>query len=281
MSLDPHHSDASLPIDEFAMVAVDMDGTLLRRDGTVSPANLAALRAVQAAGKKVVLATARPPRGIDKLCQHLKLQALQVNHNGALIYDPVQRQPVFHLPLAGALARQVIDVARRHDPDISIGVEVIDRFFTDRMDTQLGDEPSLDVTQTKESPLDDVLNGPVTKVMMIGEAGTLASIQDELGVRGKGRVGFAFSHMRLLQVVHAKADKADALSRIAAHYGLRPSEVMAIGDAPNDIPMLRWAGLGVAVANAWDTVRAAARLVVPGNDDDGVAYAIQRHILDA
>ncbi len=273
--------DKPLPIDEIEMVALDLDGTLLRSDGKVSDATAQAIRAAVDAGKKVVLATARPPRGVAPLCRRLGLTALQINHNGALIYDPVQAQPVFHLPIPGPLARQVIDVARRHDRTISIGVEVIDRFYTDRMDTQLGAEQSLDLSNADVSHLDQALQSEVTKVMMIGEAGNLGAIQDELGIRGKGRVGFAFSHMRLLQVVHAKASKADALSRLADHYKLNPSQVMAIGDAPNDLPMIRWAGLGVAVANAWDTVKAAARIVVPSNDEDGVAHAIRRHLLNA
>jgi Cof subfamily protein (haloacid dehalogenase superfamily) len=274
------HDEQPLPVGSIEMVAIDVDGTLLRGDGNVSAANVAALRAAVAAGKRVVLATARPPRGVAVLCERLGLTSLQVNHNGALIFDPVSRQPVFHQPLAGALARQVIDVARRHDPSLAIGVEVIDRFNTDRMDTQLGAERSLDLSNADVSGLDEPLRGEVTKLMMIGDTGKLGAIQDELGTRGKGRVGFAFSHMRLLQVVHAKATKADALERVVAHYGLTASQVMAIGDAPNDLPMLRWAGLGVAVANAWQTVRSAARLVVPSNDDDGVAYAIRRHMLD-
>lgn len=274
-----HDSDQPLPVDDMQMVAIDVDGTLLRSDGKISAATTAAIRDAVKAGKKVVLATARPPRGVQAICKHLGLTGPHVLHNGAVIYDVLAGQAHLHIPLPGALARQVIAVARRHDPQVSIGVEVIDRFYTDRMDTQLGAEPSLDLSNADSSHLEQVLGGEVTKVMMLGDAGRLGAIQDELATRGKGRLGFAFSHMRLLQVVHHVASKAEALDRLAKAWGIPPGAVMAIGDAPNDVPMLRWAGLGVAVVNAWDSVKAAARLVVPGQDEDGVAHAIRQHLL--
>ena len=96
---------------------------------------------------------------------------------------------------------------------------------------------------------------------------------------GTGRVGIAYSHMRLLQVVHAEADKAAGVKRVAEHYGIPKERVMAIGDAPNDLPMIKWAGLGVAMHNAWDEVKKNAQLTVPSNDNDGVATALERYVL--
>lgn len=275
-----HDTNQPLPLDEMKMAAIDVDGTLLRSDGKISAATVAAIREAVRAGKKVVLATARPPRGVLAICRHLGLTGPHVLHNGALVHDVLEGKTLLHIPLPGALARQVIEVARRHDPQVSIGVEVVDRFYTDRLDTQLGAEPSLDLSNVDSAHLEQVLSGEVTKVMMLGDAGRLGATQDELAVRGKGRLGFAFSHMRLLQVVHHMASKAEALDRLAKAWGIAPSSVMAIGDAPNDLPMLRWAGLGVAVVNAWDSVKAAAKLVVPGQDEDGVAYAIRQHLLN-
>lgn len=285
----PDHDDRPLPVHRIDLVAIDVDGTLLGPDGSISPATVAAVRDVVAAGKRVVLATARPPRGIVRLCQTLGLTSLQVNHNGALIYDPVSRQVAFHQPLAGPLARQVIEVVRRHDPTAAVGVEVVDRLWLDRPTTQAVDrvaqEPSLTMTGVStagpgQDGLEQALQGQVTKVMALGEAGPLASIQQELAQRGRGRVSFAFSHMRLLQIVHAQADKARALQRVCDHYGIAASAVMAIGDAPNDLPMMRWAGLAMAVGDAWDVVKAAAHLVVGPSGGDGVAAALRRHVLE-
>jgi len=74
-------------------------------------------------------------------------------------------------------------------------------------------------------------------------------------------------------------NKATALAKVAGYYGIAQDRVMAIGDAPNDVPMLKWSGLGIAVANGWEDVRRAADFVVASNDDDGVAEAIRKHLL--
>jgi hypothetical protein len=92
-------------------------------------------------------------------------------------------------------------------------------------------------------------------------------------------VAFSCSHLRLLQVVAGRVDKADALATVAEFYGIDPDRVLAIGDAPNDLGMIRWAGLGVAMQNAWDEVRAAAHFIVPSNEHAGVAHAFRKYVL--
>jgi hydroxymethylpyrimidine pyrophosphatase-like HAD family hydrolase len=91
----------------------------------------------------------------------------------------------------------------------------------------------------------------------------------------------AISDAHLLQFIHREADKSVALAQIAASYDIPAERVMAIGDAPNDVRMLHWAGLGVAMSNAWEQTRRVANAVVPSNDDDGVAYAINKYVLEA
>jgi hypothetical protein len=79
--------------------------------------------------------------------------------------------------------------------------------------------------------------------------------------------------------MHKSVDKADALGFVAKHYGVAAERVMAIGDAPNDATMLKWAGLGVAMGNAWPTTRQSADVVVASNDEEGVAQALTRYVL--
>ncbi len=83
----------------------------------------------------------------------------------------------------------------------------------------------------------------------------------------------------MIQVVHPHANKANAVAKIASIASVAPKHVMAIGDAPNDVEMIRWAGLGIAVANAWPEAQQAAHTVVPSNDDDGVAEALETYAL--
>ena len=82
-------------------------------------------------------------------------------------------------------------------------------------------------------------------------------------------------------MVHREVDKGTAIRYIATHLGVDADRVMAIGDAPNDVGMIRWAGLGIAVENGWPEVRQAADVVISSNNDDGVAEALDRYILRA
>ncbi len=120
---------------------------------------------------------------------------------------------------------------------------------------------------------------PVTKIFMTGKTAVLSEIQFALQSRLAGQVGFAISHLRLLQIVRAGVDKAPCLAKIAEHYGVPRQRVMAIGDAPNDLGMLQWAGLSIAVRNGWRDVRQAAHFVVASNNEDGVAEAIEQYAL--
>jgi len=273
------HARRPLPLDPPRLVAIDVDGTLLRSDSSLSPATIEAVMQAQQHDIRVVLASARPPRGIRDLCRQLNLTSYQINHNGALIYDPVAHSVVGHRALAGAVARAVLEVARRVDPSVDLGVEIVEKLYTEQGARRLRGHPATGASAPPVSSLYSLLDQPVTKILILGEAGALGQIQMYLAEKMARHVALAFSHQYLLQVVAVGVDKATALGRVAKHYGLVADQVVAIGDAPNDIPMMRWAGLSVAVANAWTDVRQAADFIVPGNDQDGVAVAIAKHVL--
>lgn len=270
-----------MPLEAPRLVAIDVDGTLLGSDSSLSAATAAAIQQAQQAGIRVVLASARPPRGIRELCRQMKLTSYQINHNGALIYDPVGHQVVGHRALPGPVARAVLEVARRVDPRVDLGVEVVDKLYTEQGARRLRDHPAAGVANAPVSSLHGLLKEPITKVLILGEPGSLGQIQMILLDKLARRVALAFSHQYLLQVVAGGVDKAVALAKVAEHYGLTADQVVAIGDAPNDIPMMQWAGLSIAVANAWSDVRRAADFIVPSNDEDGVAVAIRKHVLSA
>ena len=272
-----HDTVKPLPVDPVQLIAIDLDGTLLRSNNTIGPASIDAIRSASERGVRVVLATARPPRGVSAVYTQLGLDTLQINHNGALIYDQGRREVTRHRPLAGELARKVVKTARRIAPNISIGVDVVDKLYTDRKDA---DPPPMGAgVQSATGPLDRVLDQPVTKIFMSDKSNVLADIQMNVQQKYSEQVAFAISHMRLLQIMRGGVDKSIALAEVAEHYGVAAPGIMAIGDAPNDLGMLKWAGLAVAVKNAWSDVLKAAHFVVPSNDEDGVAEAIQRYVL--
>jgi len=286
---------SAAPVD---LVAIDLDGTLLRSDGSICfSAAQAILEAVEK-GVKIVLCSGRAPRSMMKIYDALGLKTVLIAHNGALVFDPILNTTLEHETMPGALARQVIEVARSVEPTVAAAVEVNGHCYTDTVRKKpkaaatmatsyalgggvvdhVAPPPAADM-QHPAGSLFDVLDLPVTKVMFVGTSDVLGGIQMSLQAKLADKVGFSFSDLRLLQVVRGGVDKATALEKVAARYGVPRQGVMAIGDAPNDMGMLGWAGLGVAMQNAWEEVRRAAHFVCPTNDDAGVAQALRKYAL--
>ncbi|MCC7408397.1 MAG: HAD family phosphatase [Phycisphaeraceae bacterium] len=274
----PTTSKRSLPVDPPLMVGIDLDGTLLRADDSISPGNIEAITEAGRKGIAVVLATARPARGALAVYRRLGLSTPMVLHNGAMVMDPgPPTQMLLHRTLTGPMARCVIAVARKLDRYLAVGVEQDEKFYFDGFAaTAVRGEPSLG--QTDANPvgsLDPLLDRPVTKLVVLGRPEVLGKLQMILQSKASDKVGLTYSHEHMLQIVAPGTDKSRGLALVAERQGIAPDRVMVIGDAPNDLGMMRWAGLAVAMGNAWADVLAAADMTVGTNDQDGVAAAIQ------
>ena len=268
-----------LPPRTVRLVAIDLDGTLLRDDKRLTRTNYDAVRACVDCGVKVVLASARPPRSVRSVYETLGLDTVVINYNGALISDPSRKRHLHHEPMPAPLVKKVIATARKADPKCLVSIEILDKWYTDHFDVSLPTETSLSFNPDFIGPLNAFLNVPVTKLMLLAPGYRMDRICRTVQRRFAGKVGFTTSDTHMLQVMHRAVDKSDALRRVAALYGVPQHDVMAIGDAPNDAAMLGWAGLGVAMGNAWPRTRTAADVVVPSNEADGVAHAIHHYVL--
>ena len=268
-----------LPDQPCLMIAVDLDGTLLRSDRQLDPADVAALREAADRGAQVIVTTARPPRSTRGIYEQLRLNTPTINYNGAVVFDPRTGTALDHLPLAAQTAQAIVAEARALAPEILVHIEVLDTLHTDRLDEAFSTETSRHFAPDHLGPLDQVLASAVTKVMLLGEEAALARVAGMLRQKFAGRAAFAMSDNHLLQIMNPTVDKAAALARLAKQMGIAQAQVLAIGDAPNDIGMLQWAGMGVAVGNAWPEVRAIADAVGPSNDERGVAWAVRKFAL--
>jgi Cof subfamily protein (haloacid dehalogenase superfamily) len=263
------------------MVAIDIDGTLLRSDKRMSIRVRDAIIETSRRGVKVVIATARPPRSVREIYDLLKLDTPLINYNGALTHDPIRRKTIHHQPIDRSLSRAVVKLARKIDPKVVVSLEILDKWYTDHVDESLPTETSMRFNPDFIGPLDAFLHVPITKLMLLASADRLMPIREALDQKFRGRLAAAISDSHLLQLIHPLANKGIALAHVADEFGIHSRNVMAIGDAPNDVGMLTWAGLGVAVGNAWERTLAAADVVVPANDEDGVAYALDKYVLSA
>lgn len=264
---------------QIDLVAIDIDGTLLRSDKTLSLRVARAIDKVREKGVKVVLASARPPRSVNEIHTRLKLDTYQINYNGALIYDTPRRRHVFHQPLVPALTQKIIKAARKADPQVVVSMEILDKWYTDHVDEKLPTETSRHFAPDFVGPLEAFWHVPVTKLMLLTPPERMVKIRKAMESKFLDQVALAISDEHLLQVIARGVDKSAALARVATEYSISADRVMAIGDAPNDAGMLRWAGLGVAMGNAWKVTQDAADVTVPTNDEDGVAFALRRYVL--
>lgn len=281
ISQDAAHQPAAAdrPRPTVRLLAIDLDGTLLRSDKQVTRVTADAIAAATKAGVRVVLATARPPRATLPYYSGLGLDTLMINYNGALIHDPAKRRHLFHLPMDADLAGEIIDTARRAYKGCVVSVEILDRWYTDHYDETLPIETGRVFTPDFVGPLEAFLTRPVTKLMLLAQPEHLRKVIEAVQRKHGDSVNLSQSEMHMLLVMNRGASKGKALARVAEHYGVEQPATMAIGDAPNDVSMLRWAQLGVAMGNGWQAALDAANVVVASNDDNGVAQAIQRYVL--
>jgi Cof subfamily protein (haloacid dehalogenase superfamily) len=256
------------------LVATDLDGTVVRSDGTIGDRTRRLLAAVEEAGTVLVLVTGRPPRWMPPVVEATGHRGVAICANGALVYDLHTSTVVRHSLLSADALTEIVEALRRDLPGISFAVE--------RHDTGFAHEPSYrprwDSNDDKAvRPIEELLEDGAVK--LLGRHEGMGS--DELLAAAHRSVGTlaTLTHSSsdgLLEISASGVSKASALAELAAEQGIEPAEVVAFGDMPNDIPMLAWAGLGVAVANAHPDVLAVADEVTASNDDDGVAEVLSR-----
>ena len=266
------------------VVATDLDGTLLRSDYADSPRTREVLRGLDDAGVHVVFVTARPPRWLPALADLAGGHGTAVVLNGAAVYDfasgALEQVHAFERAAAAAL----VDDLRAAIPGLAFVLERMDGPVFDPGFVSTHPVPDdarrVDVSSTLrdgDDPRDAGPGAAVGKILArhasLGHDELYARVADIVGERAV----LAYSGAAALAELTAPGvTKAAGLARWCAAHDVAPSDVWAFGDMPNDLPMLAWAGRGIAVANAHPDVLAAADDRTASNDDDGVAVYLER-----
>jgi Cof subfamily protein (haloacid dehalogenase superfamily) len=256
------------------LVAIDLDGTLLNDAKKVSDQTVCGLADVARSGIRVVIASARPPRSVRAIYNQLKLDTWQINYNGALIWDEPNGEVVFHRPMTCELVRRIINSARAQFPPVLVSCEILDRWYTDRFEQTYPTETGRLFKPDVVAELDDFCNQPITKLLLLGDTPTMDQLEVALGAANDGSFTLLRTDPQLLQIMDKRVSKAVALQRVAQHYGVAMENVMAIGDAPNDVGILKISGIGVAMDNAAPIVKNVADWIAPSNNDHGVHAAL-------
>jgi hydroxymethylpyrimidine pyrophosphatase-like HAD family hydrolase len=250
------------------LVATDLDGTLLRSDGTVSAYTRDVLLRVEQAGIQVLAVTARPPLWLDELAGQLGSHGLVVCANGAFVYDLADRRVLVEHPIPAAAALEVAADLRRELPGIAFAVEHRDGSGCE------------DGFYARHPMPDDAIVGPLEELLAPAPGKLLArharldphEFVDEVARVAGSRLLVAYSGaVGLAEMTAPGVTKAAGLQDWCSRHGIPAADVWAFGDMPNDLPMLTWAGRSFAVEAAHPDVAAAATDRCGDNDDDGVA----------
>jgi HAD superfamily hydrolase (TIGR01484 family) len=257
-----------------ALVATDLDGTIIRGDGTISERTVAAFARVERAGARYVLVTGRPPRMMRPIAEAFSHRGTAICANGALAYDlGTETTEPLHLIPSPALAAAA-EALRAAVPGIGIAVEYPDGHAADQAYQAL----NWDVNATIPRVPDEILfSRPASKLLGRHFGYTCDDLLALALPALDGLVSVTHSNSKgLVEAAALGVSKATVVEEIAAGLGIGRESVIAFGDMPNDLPLLTWAGTSCAVANAHPQVLAAATRIIGSNDEDGVAEYLEK-----
>ena len=270
--MNPHFSPSQ------CLIALDLDGTLTNSKKEVTKYTKDCLLRLQEAGAQIALASGRPTYGVTPLAQELLLPRYEgyiLSYNGGKITACSTGKTLFRQQLPdGAIPRLA---ALRDELSLELltyeGTCIITE---DPENPYVQKEAAINRMEVRKiSSFADYVTFPVTKCLMVGEGSYLASVESYAAQQ----LGEDFSVYRsepyFLEIVPQGIDKARSLERLLSSLSLKKENLLAFGDGYNDISMLRYAGLGVAMANASEEVKKAANRITLSNDEDGVARILE------
>jgi hydroxymethylpyrimidine pyrophosphatase-like HAD family hydrolase len=271
------------------LIALDIDGTLLRADRTISARTRLAIDHARAAGVRVVLVTGRRHPSARRVAEELGGGLPLVLHNGALVVEGGCVRRCRPLPHAAALRAIATGRAAGAEPVLHCGKDgegwlLVDEgarpgglvgYYLARAEGEVRRVPDLAAAATAEEPIQVMFGGGRSQMDPL-----YCRLAEELaGSARVERTVYPSTGVVLLDVLHPGVGKAEALSFLQERWGIAPAETLAIGDNWNDREMVERSGLGFVMANADPELLALGLPVLPSNDEDGVARAIEEHVL--
>lgn len=260
------------------LLALDIDGTLLDHKGEITPRTREVLQEIRLQGTSIVLATGRRFSSTLPVVEELQIDTPVITHNGALIFEPNSRNIIYDQ------AMKMADVL----PFISLDMEELDFYLhcADNILFYYQPRHSWGIRYLKrngpyvENIKEDGFDGrPVHRLVICGRDGQVSSFQEKVfEVKGEIRQIYLKSKVdegiTLLEILHSNASKGTALQHLAGKWQIPPQNVLAVGDETNDMEMIKWAGMGVAMGNAVPELKETADRVCRDNTQEGLALLL-------
>lgn len=269
---------------DYRLLVLDLDGTLTNSKKEISPRNLRTLLRLQQSGVRLVLASGRPTYGIVPLAEQLQMKENNgyiLSYNGGEIIDWSTGELLYK----NLLPDDVLPILYQTATDNRQTILTYDNecILTENPnDPYVQKEAFLNKMQVRrvENFLQEIPL-PLPKCLIVGEPEQLMKTEAELSLRLQRQISVYRSEPYFLELVPLGIDKARSIAVLSEKLGITREEVAAMGDGYNDLSMIKYAGLGIAMNNAQEPVKAAADYIAPSNDEDGVAIAVERYFLHA
>ena len=265
------------------LIALDLDGTMLDDDRRVTPRTKAAIRAAQECGIRVAVASGRMYSSAMVSIREAGIESVCAFFNGALICDPLTGKTVFEKPVEPELTAEILKFFRKNNWYVQIykGDELIvekrddercryyEKYFSGKSASEMG-----------ENFWDSEIASSKLLAIEFDETEFLRMRSETERAFGD-KVYITTSCSSFLEMVDCDVNKAKALEFLCKYYGIAREDAMAFGDGGNDMKMLQWAGTGVAMGNARDSIKAAADITALPNTEDGAARIIEEVVAAA
>lgn len=268
---------------KYKLIALDLDGTLVRSDQSISQRTMDTLIRVQEMGVKVAVASGRPTFGTAHVADALQLDEFGgyvMSYNGGEIYEWKTKTRLHAQTLDEKVIPYLYMYAKEHGMSIMtyIGKEVVSEVSDNEYIQYSVMRNRMTLKQVNDF-VATVKGAGIVKCIIVGNPTLLPALEAEMQETLKSKAGVFRSEPFFLEIVPVGIDKAKGLSILLDKIGMHREELIAFGDGYNDMPMLQFAGMGVAMGNAAEEIKKAADMVALSNNDDGVAIALENLIL--
>lgn len=266
----------------YKSIVLDLDGTLTNSRKEITPRTKAAILRAQQQGVKVILASGRPVAGIEPLAKELQLDKYEgyiLAFNGGKIINYKTGEIIYESILPAGIIPELYEAAKENNVTI-LTYDERGVITENPEDPYVVAEARLNkIPVNKTDSFTQSVHFPVPKCLMVGEDSHIAALEGPIQQRFGEEINVFRSEPFFLEIMPQGIDKARSLERLLQHISIDRAEIIACGDGFNDLSMIRFAGLGVAMANAQPVIKEAADYITLSNEEDGVANVIDKFIL--
>lgn len=263
---------------KYKLIAADIDGTLVNNKREITPKTKRKIHEAIERGVIFAISSGRPVQGVQLITRQLEVDIPVITYNGAMVITGESRKIIYSCPMKDEDVRQVEKLGKERNTTIAIWAD--NELYVNRIDERAANYGQLSGTEAiLYDNVEKLIDKGVSKILWYDEVERINAFQKELKNILNPTINCHTSQPFFLEFVDVDASKAIALEKLGEYYGISREEMIAVGDGFNDLSMIEYAGLGVAMENAPPEIKQAADFVTLSNENDGVAYVIDKFIL--